>query len=172
MFDAQAAHDEIIQLLEVTGARYKLFHHRAALSYDDLAIVQQETGFVGTEGKCLVLKTDQTFAIYITIQGKKAPLDILKSALGVQKIRLATGEELKDYFGAEPGCAYPFGFSAEYPICIDPIIFEQTWFLFSPVHPTETVQVAGADLRAIYDRLSNRVINLPSTHDINSRSNP
>src|SRR3990167_9286400 len=105
----------IIKLLNDSGAEYKLFEHRAALTYQDLEEVQKEVGFFGTEGKCLVLKVVDKFIVYVTTFGNKINFDLTKEALESKKIRLATPEELKEYFGAEPGCAYPFGFDAIVP---------------------------------------------------------
>ena len=123
MVDQQAIYQRIIQLMNDSVVEYKLLKHRAALTYEDLAAVQKETGFIGTEGKCLVLKADDNFLVYITIQGQKVNFENMKEVLNATKVRLATQEELMDNFGAEPGCAYPFGFNEQYPIYIDPQIY-------------------------------------------------
>ena len=54
-----------MELLDTNNVEYKLFSHKAALTYDDLLKVQQETGFEGTEGKCMVLKADEKFIVYV-----------------------------------------------------------------------------------------------------------
>ena len=56
MIDPENIYLNLVELLDNYKVDYKLFSHKAALSYDDLAEVQKETGFIGTEGKCLVLK--------------------------------------------------------------------------------------------------------------------
>ncbi len=147
----------LISLLDKNSVDYKLFSHKAALTYEDLAEVQKKAGFFGTEGKCMVLKAGDAFVVYVTVQGKRVNFDAIKETLGVGKIRLATPEDLKEYFGAEPGCAYPFGFSADINIYVDPEIYEQEWFLFSPVFPTKTVQVRGKNLKRVFDTLPNKV---------------
>jgi Ala-tRNA(Pro) deacylase len=156
MVDPDKAYEQVISLLDKVGAEYKLFSHREALTYEDLAAVQKECGFVGTEGKCMVLKADEEFIVYVTVQGKRVNFEAIKEQLNVKKVRLALAEELKEYFGAQPGCAYPFGFDLKYEIFVDPVIYEQEWFLFSPVLPTKTIQVKGADLKKIFDNLENK----------------
>ena len=156
----------IIKLLNDSGAEYKLFEHRAALTYQDLEEVQKEVGFFGTEGKCLVLKVDDKFIVYVTTFGNKINFDLTKEALESKKIRLATPEELKEYFGAEPGCAYPFGFDAIVPIFVDPRIYEEEWFLFSPLYPTKTIQVKGADLKKIFNNCGNKVTLVTSNSQV------
>lgn len=148
---------DLIKLLDENQVNYKLFTHKAALTYEDLAEVQKETGFFGTEGKCMVIKADEKFIVYVTVQGKRLNFDSIKNYLDAGKIRLATAEELKEYFGAEPGCAYPFGFSKDIDIFTDPEIFKQEWLLFSPVLPTKTVQAKGVDLKRVFDNLPNKV---------------
>jgi|SRR3989344_1068851 len=162
MVNSEEVYENLISLLDENGVEYKLFNHRAALTYEDLLEVQKENGFFGTEGKCMVLKIDERFVVYVTLQGKRLNFEMIKESLGVDKVRLATPEELKEYFGAEPGCAYPFGFSKEIEIFIDPEVYKQDWFLFSPVLPTKTVQAKGADLRKVFAVLENKVTEVTS----------
>lgn len=157
MIDPEVTYQKVVELLDSNKVEYKLFTHRAALTYDDLAQVQKETGFFGTEAKCMVLKVDEEFIVYITLQGNRVNFDVIKEYLEVKKVRLATPEELKEYFGAEPGCAYPFGFDSQYNIYIDPKVYEQEWLLFSPVLPTKTIQAKGNDLRKLFESLENKV---------------
>ncbi|MCX6733716.1 MAG: hypothetical protein NTX63_02790 [Candidatus Peregrinibacteria bacterium] len=158
MIDSQKIFEHIIELLDANFVDYKLFSHRAALTYEDLAAVQQEAGFVGTEGKCMVMKIDDRFIVYITLQGKKVNFDKIKEVLNVKKVRLASKEELLEHFGAEPGCAYPFGFDAVYDLFVDPAVFKQEWFLFSPLFSTKTVQAQGSDLQKLFHGLPNKVM--------------
>jgi hypothetical protein len=157
MNNSEGFYKNLIQLLDDNHVEYKLFHHKSALTYKDLLEVQKQTGFFGTEGKCMVLKSDDQFIVYITIQGKRLDFDKIKEAVGSIKIRLATPEELKEFFGAEPGCAYPFGFDKNIDIYVDPIIYEQEWFLFSPVFSNQTIQTKGIGLKKVFDNLENKV---------------
>ena len=160
MVDPQEQYKKVIGLLDTNAVEYKLFEHRAALTYEDLALVQQETGFIGTEGKCMVLKVNDSFIVYVTLQGKRLNIPVIADTLGAKKVKLANPEELKEYFGAEPGCAYPFGFSEDVPIYVDPEIYNQEWLLFSPVLPTRTVQAKGMDLKKVFGNLHNKVLEI------------
>lgn len=158
MVPREEVYRHIIQLLNASGAEYHLFEHRAALTYEDLALVQAEAGFVGTEGKCLVMKAEDAFIVYVTLQGQKVDFAKVAETVGVKKVRLATAEELGQNFGAEPGCAYPFGFSDSVNIFVDPEIYNREWFLFSPLYPTKTVQVRGENLKQVFSILKNKVV--------------
>ncbi|HBB02593.1 MAG: YbaK/prolyl-tRNA synthetase associated region [Candidatus Peregrinibacteria bacterium GW2011_GWF2_38_29] len=157
MVDPNIVYEKLINLLDNNHVEYKLFSHREALTWEDLAAVQKETGFFGTEMKCMVLKAGEELIVYMTLQGKRVNFDAIKEKLGVNKVRLSTPEELNEYFGAKPGCAYPFGFDAQYRIFVDPEIYKQEWMLFSPVVPTKTVQAKASDLKKVFDSLGNRV---------------
>jgi len=157
MVNQENVYDKLIELLDRNQVEYKLFSHKEALTWEELAEVQKETGFFGTEMKCMVLKADDKFIVYITLQREKINFGAIKEKLEINNVRLATPEELNEYFGAKPGCAYPFGFDAQYDIYIDPKIYNQDWMLFSPVDPTKTVQAKGADLKKVFDSLENNV---------------
>ncbi len=157
MIQREEIYNHIIQLLNASGAEYHVFEHRAALTYEDLALVQAEAGFVGSEGKCLVMKTEYAFLVYVTLQGQKVDFSKVAETVGVKKVRLATAEELEQNFGAEPGCAYPFGFSENIAIFVDPEIYNREWFLFSPLYSTKTVQVRGENLKQVFATLKNKV---------------
>jgi len=157
MIDQSIVYKKLINLLDNNQVEYKLFSHKEALTWEDLAQVQKEVGFIGTEMKCMVLKAGKKLIVYITLQGKRINFDAIKERLNVSKVRLSTPEELNEYFGAKPGCAYPFGFDAQYDIYVDPKIYEQEWVLFSPVIPTKTVQARGNDLKKVFNSLENKV---------------
>ncbi len=157
MPNPQALYEKLIGLLDQNAVEYKLFSHREALSYEDLEMVQKEEGFFGREMKCMVLKGDSEFFVYVTLQGNRVNMDVIKAKLGAKKVRLALPEELAEHFGAKPGCAYPFAFDAQFRIFVDPKLFEQEWLLFSPVLPTKTVQAKGGDLKKVFGALENQV---------------
>jgi len=157
MVNPEVIYKKLISLLDNCHVEYKLFTHRPALTYDELAVIQAEVGFLGTEMKCLVMKADENFIVYITLQGQRVDYQVIAERVGGKKVRLATPEELLEHFGATPGCAYPFGFDASYDIYVDPTIYKEEWLLFSPVVPTQTVQARGADLKKAFDALENHI---------------
>jgi Ala-tRNA(Pro) deacylase len=157
MIDSNLIFKKIISILDEISADYKLFSHKPAFTYKELLEAQKQAGFFGTEMKCLVLKSEKSFLVYITIQGNKLNFEKIKDFLEINELRLATPKELRKDFGAEPGCAYLFGFNKEIPIFIDPIIYKQDWLLFSPILPDKTVQVKAADLKKVFDVLDNEI---------------
>jgi prolyl-tRNA editing enzyme YbaK/EbsC (Cys-tRNA(Pro) deacylase) len=157
MVDPQEQYKKLLAILDASSVTYKPFEHRAALTYEDLAEVQKEVGFFGTEAKCMVLRANDNFVVYVTLQGKRLNLDAITKRLETRKVKLASAEELKKHFGAEPGCAYPFGFTEMVSIYVDPVIYKQDWLLFSPVLSTRTIQAKGQDLKRVFESLPNKV---------------
>lgn len=157
MKETSRIYNEIITLLNKVNASYKVFDHRPLYTFDDAAEIQKEAGWVGTETKSMVMKTDNGFMMYMTIQGRRLDFSAIKDTLGLRKVRLVSGDELREHFDAEPGCAYPFGYDKSVPLFIDPIIFEQEWALFSPGMTTRTIQVKGSDLKKVFELVENSV---------------
>ena len=157
MVNSEAIYHNIIKIMDDVGADYKLFSHRKALSYNELEEIQKEVGFFGDEGKCLVLKGAEKPFVYVTLSGKKIDFKKVAERIGVPKVKMISPEELINYFGAEPGCAYPFGFSEDTNIFIDPQIYKIDWFLFSPCLPIKTVQIRGIDLKKVFTYINNKI---------------
>jgi len=153
----QAAYDEIVAQLDAIGAEYKDFTHRPIRNYEDAELARQESGFEGTESKSMVLKTGDTFFVYVTLAGRRTDFKAIRAHVGGPKPKLATDDELREHFGAEPGSAFPFGFDASVAIYVDPEVFVQEWLLIGPAIPTKTIQMHGEDLRKIYDAIGNPV---------------
>ena len=156
MIHSNEIYNKLLNVLNSNQVEYKLFTHKEALTYEELSEVQKQTGFFGTEMKCMVLKAGEKLIVYVTLQGNRINFDAIKKKLNVHKVRLSTPEELYEHFGAKPGCAYPFAFDAQYDIYVDPKIYEQDWLLFSPVLPTKTIQAKGSDLKKAFDSIENK----------------
>lgn len=151
----QQARARIVDALDQANATYHLFTHRPILSYEDAEAARIESGFTGTESKSMVIRSGDSLLVYVTLAGKRVDFKALRAPVGGPKPKLVTDDELREHFGAEPGNAYPLGFDATIPVFVDPDVFAQEWLLFSPAVPTETVQLRGADLRAVYALLGN-----------------
>jgi len=160
--------DRIIGILDAAGAEYKLYEHRPVLTYEDIELVAQETGWQGTEMKNLVMKAGDDFVVYVTMQGVRSDTKAMKQHLGVKKVRMATNGELEEHFSAQPGNAYPFGFGEDIRIMVDPDVYAQEWLLFSPCRPSATVQVRGKDLEKVFASLPNEV----DAVSLNAESSP
>lgn len=147
----------IADILNKSGAEYRLFTHKAAFTYADLAEIQKETGFFGTEMKCMALEVDNRMIVYNTLQREKINISAVKNALNASKVVLASVEALEENFKIKPGCMYPFGFDAQYDIYMNPNVYNEEWVLFSPALPTRTIQMKGEDFQKVFAFLKNNI---------------
>lgn len=165
MTDPQVVRVRVLDALQRAGVTWHIFTHRAVMNYDDAELARRESGFTGTESKSMVLRSGEDVLVYVTLAGKRVDFKAMRAHLGGPKPTLVTDEELRSYFSVEPGNAYPLGFDTAIPVFVDPAIFAQEWLLFSPAVPTETVQVRGLDLRAVYRLLGNPVQEVAFTQE-------
>ena len=143
------------EILISSKSEHCLHQHKPVLSYDDARDVAEELGLTGTEGKVVVCRAGEVFAVYITTEGKRFDASELKRLLQARRLRIASADELRANFGAEPGSAYPFGFADEVPIVVDPDIYATESLLFSTPLPTVTLEISGEALRRILAGLPN-----------------
>jgi Ala-tRNA(Pro) deacylase len=149
-------------ILDRSGAEHRLYEHRPVLSYEDAELARREAGFSGTEGKALVVAADDRFAVFLTRQGTRLDTKAVRQALGAKKVRVASADDLRERFAAQPGAAYPFGFADDIPILVDPAIYSEDSMLFSAPLPTVTLQIRGRDLRGLLEGLRNNVLEVPT----------
>lgn len=97
MIDPENIYLNIIRLLDENQVSYKLFTHRAALSYEDLAKEQKETGFFGTEGKCMILRVD----IFVDPTIYQQEWLLFSPVLSTKTVQ-AKGEDLRKVFSQLP----------------------------------------------------------------------
>lgn len=155
--DKETAYKSMIKILDDNEIEYKVIEHPGTVTYEQLEAARAEHGVEGTEAKVLVLQADKSFVVYVTIQGKMLDLLKIKDAAGADRLGYATGKQLEYFFGAEAGCAYPFGFDDTIPVYVDPVIFEQDWLVLSPVEATRTIQMSTKNLQQAFESIDNKV---------------
>ena len=112
-------------------------------------------GTQALRASCVVCRTTAGLAVVVTLAGQRVDTGAVKRLLGTKRVSIASADELRETFGAEPGAAYPFAFAADIPIVVDPLIYAEDWVLYSAGPPTHTLQLRGADLRALFASLPN-----------------
>lgn len=99
--------EAICRLLEDAGATYRTVHHEPTFTSEDSARVRGEDVRVG--GKALLIKTGETFRLFVLSAALKLDSGAIKKRFGAKKIRFARTDELKDLTGLVPGSVPPFG---------------------------------------------------------------
>ena len=100
-------YQSICRHLEEAGATYRTVHHEPTFTSEDSARVRGEDVRVG--GKALLIKTGETFRLFVLSAALKLHSAAIKKQFGAKKIRFARPEELKELTGLVPGSVPPFG---------------------------------------------------------------
>jgi Ala-tRNA(Pro) deacylase len=154
-------YDNIIHLLKEHEVAYREYDHAPILSYEDAEREKARHDWEGTESKNVFLRgADGHYYVFATVQGQRVDFSGLKALLGT-KLSLASGDEVKEVSGCVPGCVAPFGFASDITIVVDPGLFKQDAYLFSPGVTTKTVCLEPAELTRVFSALPNRVLTWP-----------
>lgn len=97
----------IRRLLTAAGGDYREVEHGETPTSEDSARARGEPLSVGA--KALLLKVDETFAIFVLPADRKLDSQAVKRELNAKKLRFATAEELLELTGLVPGSLPPFG---------------------------------------------------------------
>ncbi|MCA9252578.1 MAG: YbaK/EbsC family protein [Phycisphaerae bacterium] len=97
----------IRQLLDDAGIAYRHIHHEVTRTSEDSARVRGEDLRIG--GKALLVKTDDTFRLFVLSAANKFRSVAIKKHFGCKGVRFASADELMALTGLVPGCVPPFG---------------------------------------------------------------
>lgn len=99
--------EQIRSSLAQIGADFKEIPHAPTQTSEESARVRGESLSVGA--KALLLKTDDTYRLFVLPAHLQLDSKRVKQELGVRSIRFATKEELLELTGLVPGSVPPFG---------------------------------------------------------------
>jgi Ala-tRNA(Pro) deacylase len=105
--NAIQVYDKICALLDSNNVEYKSVTHEVTLTSEDSARARGEDLSIG--GKAILMKFDDTFALFVLSAAKKINSKRIKEHLKAKKIRFSTSQELADLCGLVPGSVPPFG---------------------------------------------------------------
>jgi Ala-tRNA(Pro) deacylase len=99
--------DAIREILNSHNISYRELHHEPTFTSAESARVRGEELRIGA--KAILLKTDDTFGLFVIPADGKLDSAAIKRHLGLKKLRFATAEELFEITGLVPGSVPPFG---------------------------------------------------------------
>ena len=89
------------------GATFREVHHEPTFTSEESAKARGEELRVG--GKALLMRTGETFALFVLPADRKADSAAIRRELNVGKLRFANRDELLKLTGLVPGSVPPFG---------------------------------------------------------------
>lgn len=143
-----SAAERLLALLAASGRPFTVLEHPAAVSARDAAAARGTPLAIG--GKSLVMKVDGV-GLCVLVVGSDRRLDgkALRRALGVQRYRFASAEELGGLTGLTAGEVPPFGRPLfEAPLYVGDDLLARPEIAFAAASRTRSVRMATADWRA------------------------
>ena len=99
--------EKIKNWLSSEGIIFEEVHHEPTKTSEESARVRGVDLSIG--GKALVLKTDNSFGLFIFSAARKLDSGAVRRHFGVKKVRFADRDELMELTGLVPGSVPPFG---------------------------------------------------------------
>ncbi|HUS40803.1 MAG: YbaK/EbsC family protein [Pirellulales bacterium] len=99
--------DQIRDQLKAAGVAFREVQHEPTRTSEESAAARGEALHVGA--KALLLRTDNSFRLFVLPADCKLDSSAIRRELGVKKTRFATIEELHKLVGLVPGAVPPFG---------------------------------------------------------------
>ncbi|MFT6378090.1 MAG: prolyl-tRNA editing enzyme YbaK/EbsC (Cys-tRNA(Pro) deacylase), partial [bacterium] len=122
----------IIDVLNASGHPYERRNHSLSRTAEEAALVRGTA--LGIGGKSLVMKLGKKkdFAVFVVSGARRLDNWKVRQAVGVNKLRFATVEELFALTGLRPGCVPPFGRPVfDLPLYVDAVTAEQLRIAFT-----------------------------------------
>ncbi|HEY2252776.1 MAG TPA: YbaK/EbsC family protein [Planctomycetaceae bacterium] len=139
---------EILQSLRdwltAQNVPFREVHHAPTATSEESAKARGEELRVG--GKALVMRADDSFALFVLPADRKADSGAIRRELQVGKLRFASREELLELTGLVPGSVPPFGPPIlPFPLYVDSAIQENDRIAFNAGSLTDSMIVAMTD---------------------------
>jgi Ala-tRNA(Pro) deacylase len=116
--------------LQARGIGFRAVEHVPTLTSEASAQARGEPLAIG--GKALLLKVDDSFALFVLSAAARLDNAAIRQHFGARKARFASRDELWDMTGLVPGCVPPFGEPVlPFPLYADPSILEQPRIAFN-----------------------------------------
>jgi Ala-tRNA(Pro) deacylase len=146
--DGLALYREILRLLESRGCPYR------ELVHDPVSGAQEAARARGTPlamgAKSILFKIDEAFHVLALSAARELRSRRLRQALGAQRTRFATAEELSSLTGLEPGAVPPFGRPLlPFDLLADASLLELPEVAFTPGVRDRSLILATEDWRQV-----------------------
>ena len=145
---SQVVLESIRHLLDAAGVRYDEAAHRAVRTAEEAARARGCSVEIGA--KSIVLKTDDTFRLFVLSGADSLRSRLIRQRLGVRRTRFASPEELAHLTGLEPGAVPPFGPPVlPLELSVDPGLLTHERIAFTPGVNTVSIIMSSVDYRRL-----------------------
>lgn len=138
-------------MLDANGVTYRHLEHEPTYTSEQSAQVRGMPQKIG--GKALLMKAGKgdRFVLVVISADLQVKSSRLRKALGVDRMRFATKEELAELTGGlVPGCVPPFGEPImPFPLYVDESVFENDQIAFNAGSLTHSVIMSIEDYKRL-----------------------
>jgi prolyl-tRNA editing enzyme YbaK/EbsC (Cys-tRNA(Pro) deacylase) len=136
--------DTLRDWLKAENVALREVHHEPTLTSEEAAKARGEELRVG--GKALVMRTDDSYALFVLPADRKADSGAIRRELQMKKLRFASREELMELTGLVPGSVPPFGQPIlPFPLYVDAAIQSNDRVAFNAGSLTDSMIIGTAD---------------------------
>jgi prolyl-tRNA editing enzyme YbaK/EbsC (Cys-tRNA(Pro) deacylase) len=134
--------------LRSAGAAFVEKEHEPTFTSEESARARGEPLKIGA--KALLIKTDQTFRLFVLPADRKVDSQAIKRQLGAKKLRFADAAELAELTGLVPGSVPPFGEPIlPLELFADPALCDNEKVAFNAGSLTTSIIMSAADYRRV-----------------------
>jgi len=136
--------EAIRRLLRESDVPFREVHHEPTRTSEESARARGESIEIG--GKALLMKVGEEHAVFVVSAARKVDSGAIRRALGVRRLRFASGEELMELTGLVPGSVPPFGEPVlPFPLYADASVFLNDRIAFNAGSLTDSIIMSVAD---------------------------
>jgi Ala-tRNA(Pro) deacylase len=145
------------EVLDGANVSYEVFNHPLAYTSQEIAARQHVPG--KEIAKVVMLDVDGALVMGVIAGSHKISVDMARSSLGANRVRLATEDEFTSCFpGCEIGAMPPFGNLFGIKVIVDPELEKDKYIYFNAGNHVQTVRLAYKDFAALVKPQISRLV--------------
>lgn len=140
--------ERVRDLLDQRRIPYRQIHHEPTYTSEESARARGEEVRIG--GKALLLKTGDTFRLFVLSAARKLDSAAIRRRFGERRTRFANADELRELTGLVPGSVPPFGEPVlPLELYVDESILENEKIAFNAGSLTDSIVMSVEDYLAV-----------------------
>lgn len=140
--------EQLLQLLEAAGARYRVLEHEPVFTSEQAAAVRGTPAEGGA--KALLVKTgDDRYDLLVIAGSRRVDNARLRQVLATRRVRFASADELFEVTGCRPGALPPLGQLFGLRVLLDRSLQTAPEVAFNAGSHTVSVVMNGEDFRRV-----------------------
>jgi Ala-tRNA(Pro) deacylase len=151
---------QLKEVLDEAKVPYEIFNHPLAYTSQEIAARQHVSG--NEMAKVVILDVDGTLLMGVITGSHKIDLEVARTSLGANRVRLATEDEFTSRFpDCEIGAMPPFGNLFGMRVMVDPELEKDRYIYFNAGNHGQTMRLAYKHFSTLVKPQSCRLVKAP-----------